>query len=57
MRTPLGIDYAAPLGKKTKNWLGVFRVGLAGELYFTGGLTKYERNVPQELSGLAMWKK
>ena len=57
MHTPLGIDYAAMLGKKTENWLGMFRVGLAGELYFTGGLTKDESNVPQELSGLAMWKK
>ena len=33
-------DHAVLLGRKTAEELGVLRVGLAADVYFTGGLTK-----------------
>ena len=46
-------DHAALLGRKTAEELGVLRVGLAADVYFTGGLTKNKlREIyPQAFTG------
>ena len=51
-------DHAALLGRKTADELGVLRVGLAADVYFTGGLTKEKLRemYPQAFTGLGKWK-
>ena len=51
-------DHAALLGRKTAEELGVLRVGLAADVYFTGGLTKNKlREIyPQAFTGLGKLK-
>ena len=51
-------DHAALLGRKTAEELGVLRVGLATDVYFTGGLTKDKlREIyPQAFTGLGKLK-
>ena len=51
-------DHAALLGRQTAKELGVLRVGLAADVYFTGGLTKDKlREIyPQAFTGLGKLK-
>ena len=51
-------DHAALLGRKTAEELGVLRVGLAADMYFTGGLTKEKLRemYPQAFTGLGKLK-